>query len=295
MAKYFALVVALLAWTPFAAWADSGDVVVLLTEIVGEGVDGSSADQVGFWWSSADNPQWTKSDDAVFQGLREAGVGPMTPQKVNISRIYRRPGLSPANAAQLGGLLNVNRVLVGQIEYRPIKAVAPLGYHGVEVRAEVELVAAGSTDGVSLQRFTVQRRVYGSASDALLEEARAITGAALGEVMGRSLRRSGGEIGVQGGATLLAVRNVERAANLESLRSRLLAIEEVDRVVERWASEGIIALEINPGSNTPDDIAEYVFRVVENHEFDDFRIQRSERRTEHGVVEFWVEPRDVRY
>lgn len=273
-----------------AAANTGGDVVVLITEIVGEGINGEEP-EVGFWWSSSEMPRWTASDDVVLEALRRVGIEPMMPGEVNISRIYRRPALSTANAAQLGALIDGQRVLVGKVEYRRLSAVAPLGYRGVEATAEVELVPAGASDGISLQRFTVTRVVYGHDEDVLLEQARQLAGAALGEVMGRSLIRASGELGTADVGPLLTLRNVERAENLERIRQRLLEIDEVHRVVERWASEGVIALQVNPGTEDSAAVADYAFRVLENHDFDEFRIQRSQNPSAENVVEFWVESR----
>lgn len=219
----------------------------------------------------------------------------MRPGEMNISRIYRRPDLSTANAAQLGGLLGGKQVLVGRVEYRRIEAVAPLNYSGIEARAEVELIVAGASDGISLQRFTVQRHYFGNdGGDELLEVARSQAGESLGELMGYSLSRIGGSVGLVSEKPLLGLRNLERAENLEAIRRRLLEIEEVHSVVERWASEGIIALEINPGIDD-EETSNYAIRVLENHRFDEFSLEREASVVDEGLVQFWVEPRERRF
>ncbi len=284
------VLVAMMVGLPSVAAAQSsGQVVLFLTEVVEEDISGATPG-VSFWWESAQTPQWTRSDEVIFAALREAGVEPQVPRETNISRIYRRPHLSPVNAAQLGALMETDRVLVGTVEYKPLERLAPLGSPGVLVRADVELIAAGSADGVSLQRFTVERRVFGRSDVGLLEKARAQAGQALGEVIGYGLKSTGGNVGVASDATLLALRNVERARYLEEIRDRLLALEEVHEVRERWASEGVIALEINPGEPGTADVVDYVFRVLEHHEFDEFRVLRHDRPVADGVAEFWVEP-----
>lgn len=285
-----ALIVAasMLAW-PMTGWAgDDADVVLLLTEVVDE--PDADDHRIAFWWSQADRPDWTETDQVVFEALRAAGVNPVMPEEIDISRIYRRPGLSNDNAAHLGRLLDGDRVLVGEVQYQPLAPVAPLGYHGLEARAVVDLVPAGAAESVSLERFTVTRNVFAPRPDDLLDRARQAIGGALGEVMGQSLRRAGGEVGSQNHDDLLAVRNVERAENLEAIRERIVAIDEVERVVERWASEGIIALEVL-AHNDESGIAEYAFRVLENHEFDDFDLMRHEHPAADGVTEFWLQPR----
>ncbi len=285
------LIVAAFWWPVSATAVEDADVAVLLTEVVEAGVDDGDQ-QIAFWWSQADEPQWTVSDDVVFAALRNAGVEPVVPESVDISRIYRRPGLSTENAAQLGRLLDADRVLVGEVQYTVLGPVAPLGYTGVEARAVVELVPAGDSEGVSLERFTVTRKVFGDSAAELLDEARQVAGTALGEVMGQSMRRAGGEVGSRNGDSLLALRNVERAENLEKVRERLLSIDDVERVVERWASEGLIALDIKT-TGGDSGVVEYAFRVLENHEFEGFDLMLNERPTVDGVTEFWLTPRQT--
>lgn len=296
-ASFFSLMVGLALFfgsLDRAEASSGGNIVVLLTEIADAGVV-SEGQEVSFWWSGGQRAQWTGTDEAVFSGLRRAGVEPLKPSEINISRIYRRPDLAATNAAQLGGLLGGQQVLVGRVEYGVIPGIAPLNFDGIEARAEVELIAAGSSDGISLQRFTVERHFFGERGDGrLFEEAQAELGEALGELMGYSLSRIGGTVGVESEKPLLGLRNLERAENLEILRRRLLEIEEVHSVVERWASEGIIALEINPGVDDGE-VSSYAIRVLENHHFDEFRLEREPSQVGDGLVQFWVEPVERRY
>ena len=285
-----AVVIAILLVSTEARAQGGGDVVVLITELMGAGV-GEADPGAHFWWSGTTEPSWTESDQLLFEALRKEGVAPLVPATVNISRIYRRPLLPLVNAAQLGALLGGQRVLVGKVEYRALDPVPPLGVEGIEVIADVELVAAGSTEGISLQRLTVSRTVYGEPGAELLVAARSLGVGALAEVMGRSLKRRGGEVGAASEHLLVTFRNVGSAANLEALRRRLLEVEEVERVGERWASEGLIALEINPGGPGGADLIEYAIRVLEHHPFEEFRLQRHPRPTVEGTVEFWLEPR----
>ncbi|TXD37866.1 hypothetical protein FRC98_09315 [Lujinxingia vulgaris] len=266
-----------------------GQVVALMTEVVEAGILGDQP-RVTFWWSEAGQPRWTPSDEAFNAALQARGVSLATSPQQSISRIYRRPALSTANAAQLGALLGGERVLVGQVTYRAMGPVWPLGVEGIEASAELELVAAGSVEGVSLQRFTVTRHYYGEDLGALLESARQEVGGALGDVAGRGLRRVAGPVGIATAEPLLAVRNAGKAGHLERVRERLLELDEVHAVVERWASEGIIALEINPGELTSPDVIEYAVRVLEGHSFDNFSISPVAGSRMEGVHELWIEP-----
>lgn len=264
------------------------DVLVLLTEIVDADVTGE--EEIRFWWRGTDEPRWTTTDRAVFDGLRAGGVEPVEPREVDISRIYRRPDLSGENAAQIGGLMDAPRVLVGTVEYRRIDPVVPLRYGGIEVRAEVELLPGGDGDPVALDRFNVTRRFYEGQPEELLAEARQLAGKALGEVMGRTLQRARGEIGMTVDRDLLALRDLERADNLEAVRDRLAELEEVERVVERWAAEGVVALDVVPaGDRSHREVLEYATRVVANHDFEEFRLVASDQPVAENTVEFRVD------
>lgn len=303
----FAAVVALMGLmvTASTAMADQqGDVAVLLTEVVEPGVVDDDQ-QIGFWWSSAGEPRWTGSDEMVFEALQQAGVTPRQPGTVDISRIYRRPDLSVDNAAQLGRLLGVDRVLVGEVVYSPVGPVPPLGHRGVQARADVTLVPSGNSDAVALDQFTVTRqvfehpgedgtiRVFEDRPGGLIDHAREVTGSALGEVMGQSFRRASGRVGVDSDQQLLALRDVQRAAHLETIREMLVGLDEVASVVKRWAAEGVIALEIEPADPRDDDAADYARRVLENHDFEDFDLTASsDGAVLDGVYELWLESRE---
>src|SRR5699024_9801250 len=104
------------------------------------------------------------------------------------------------------GLLEASKVLVGSVEYRPLGNVAPLDFKGIEARAEVELVSAGESDGLSIQRFTIHRHFFASGEvDDLLESAQKETGEALEKMMGYSLRRSAGPVGIKSDKPLLGI------------------------------------------------------------------------------------------
>ena len=291
-----ALCAAMLMAPTAAAQSVDTDVAVFLTEVV-EKADGTT-EKISFWWSDAGEPTWTASDEVVFAALREAGVEPVQPQVVDISRIHRRPGISTENAAQLGALVQAERVLVGEVYYRVLDPVAPLGYPGVEARAEVDLVPVRDAQGVSLDRFTVRRQVFSSngadASD-LFEDAREVAGRALGDVMGQSLRRSIGEVGTSSEVPLLSLRNLERAENLEMIRERLRELDEVDDVIERWAAEGTIAVEIIPSDGDPQGVFDYVDRLLANHEFDGFQLIRGDSSVAGGGAEYWLEPEHTEF
>ena len=268
----------------------SSDVALLLTQVADSSIDGAQ-EEVAFWWQGQEEPLWTESDARVMEALERSGVSVAMPEQVEVSRIYRRPGLSTSNGAQLGTLLEVDRVLVGQVEYRPIEGRPPLHYPGIEAQATVDLVPAGDSEGLSMERFEVTRRVYGRDFETLWARATEELGEALGEAMGHHLRRTGAEVGAGSGDRAIVVRNVERAQYLETLREALQGVEAVDSVRPRWVSEGIIALGLEPQEGTTEDRARAdAMAALEGGEFEGFelRYESSSDVSEHG--EIWLEP-----
>ncbi|MBA2661862.1 MAG: hypothetical protein H0U74_06175 [Bradymonadaceae bacterium] len=270
-----------------AQQAPAKGVLLLMTEEV-EG-QGGAKPAVNFWWSTPNAPSWTASDKVVIEALKSQGMEAVVVRDANISRIYRTANISLANAATLGGLLGAERVIVGQIRYRTLAAVEPLNLVGVEAYAAVHLVAAGAADADSLKRFTVERQSFGADATSALEDVRGQTAQALGLLMGKTLIKGAGPVGVTSKERLIGLRNVESAQVLDAIKKFLVEIEVVEAVRERWASEGIIALEINPGALDGEDRIEYVLRVLENHSFDGFRVVRNSGQRSANLAEFFIE------
>ncbi len=262
--------------------------VLLLVSEEFEGADAKNT--VNFWWSSPQNPAWTKSDTVMMDVLRKAGVNAVDPQNANISRIYRTANLSMANASALGSLLGAQQVIVGQIRYRELAPVMPLNLAGLEADATLHLLAAGSSDVSAMKRFTVERQGFGVDREAVLDDMRLQTAQAAGGLISGTLSKSSGPVGIQTTERLIGLKNIGNASILADVKAFLKEIESVEAVVERWASEGIIALEVNPGKVDNPDGIEYVLRVLESHSFDGFRLVRNHNAPVGGLAEFYVEP-----
>jgi hypothetical protein len=259
--------------------------VVLITEVVEDG----ERRQTAFWWENAREPAWTVTDRLVLEELSARSIAHVRPGQTNISRIHRRPHLSLENGSTLGGLLGASQVLVGEVRYEVEPRIVQLGLYGVRATAQVELVAAQVAQPRSLKRFTVERRVFASNRDEALEQAREQTARALGAVIAANLSRSAAPVGIASKEPLIGLRNAESHVVLEQIIEFLVKLEGVDAVRERWAAEGIIALEINPGRIDADDVIEYVLRVLEHHTFEDFRLTRRRSGPVADLAEFDVE------
>ena len=273
------------------AEASSADVAVLLTQVV-DGAIEEADEEVAFWWQGSEEPRWTASDQWIFEALEDSGVDVARPAQVEISRIYQRPGLSRSNAAQMGTLLDVDRVLVGEVEYRPISANPPLNYAGIEARAKVDLVPAGDAEGVSMERFEITRQVYGPELSGLWQDSTEALGKALGEAMGHHLRRTGAEVGAGDGDRSIVLRNVERAQYLDEVRASMQALEVVASVRPRWASEGIVALAVIAGDGVSQRQATAeAMHALESEQFEAFDLRFSDESSVSSSGEVWLEPR----
>ncbi|MFU8802320.1 MAG: hypothetical protein ACNA8W_00785 [Bradymonadaceae bacterium] len=267
--------------------ASSQGTLLLITEVVDRGAD--EEPQIAYWWYAPGEPAWTPTDQGVLQELKTRGVTHAVVGKTNISRIYRRPNLSLDNAATLGGLIGATEVIVGQVRYQVEPRLAQLGLHTVRAEVVVDLVSAQGSGARSLKRFTIERQVFAVNQDNALIEARKQTSRALGVLLASTLSKSAGPVGAKSEERLIGIRNAENSRILDQVMAFLIELDAVDAVQERWAAEGIIALEINPGRVDGDDVIEYVLRVLEHHSFDEFRLTRHQRGDIDDLAEFFVE------
>ena len=153
--SWFALFVALLL-APALAAAEPG-LLVLVTEI-------DEAGAPSFWWAGA-TPAWTTADAHLRDALEREGGGFAAPATIaNLSKIYRRPDPSDANALAMASVLGHDRVLVGTATVSRSQ-LAPLGSVGVSVRLEARLVAAGNGAPEVVSRLDLTRVSWAQTED----------------------------------------------------------------------------------------------------------------------------------
>jgi hypothetical protein len=267
------------------------DVLLLITEKVA--LERGESPAVRYWWIEPDSPQWTESDERLRDEIAEAGVELVSLSgQQRISRIYRMPSLSLSNAATLGSLLGARRVIVGTISYQRQPGIDVLGLQRVDASAEVSLMSAESGESEPLQRFTVEREAFAADPDEALERVRREASAALATVVASTLMRGAGPVGVHTDEQLIGLRNVDSARALEAIKTFLEGLDEVDAVGVRWAAEGLIALEINPGDTDSEATLEYVSRALTNQSFEDFAVSTRANTSSNSLIEFDVEHGD---
>lgn len=266
----------------------SDDLLLLITEKVDGGLSGEQQPARHFWWEQSATPNWSASDKIIRQVLGQKKVGVLTPSgSVQISKIYRRPELSAGNAATLGELVGANRVLVGTISYSREQPVEPLGLRRVSANAEIQLLSAES--GASpLQRFTVEREAFSPRSDEALSQVRQELSRALGTLVAATVRRGAGPVGVQAEEGYIGLRNAENGETLQAVIQFLEGLDVVTEVNIRWASEGLIALELNPGTKDSADTIEYAIRALASQKFEKFSLVQNAHAAVGGLAEFDV-------
>jgi hypothetical protein len=271
--------------------ATARDVLLLITEEVA--LEEGASTTVRYWWVQPDQPKWTESDAILRNALTQSGVDLVgLSSKVRISKIYRTPNLSLANAATLGSLVGAKRVLVGNITYERKKGVGALGLERVAATADVSLVSAESGETSALSRFTVEREGFAGSADEALAQARQESTDALAALVSNTLMRGPGPVGVQAEEKFIGLRNAENALVLQKVKNFLEGLDQVESVGVRWASEGVVALEVNPGKKDAEDIIEYAIRALKNQSFEEFTLAARGTPSAEGLAEFNVSAGD---
>jgi hypothetical protein len=263
------------------------DVLPLVTEEVT--LEQGQSPTVRYWWVQPGSPTWTESDKRVRQSLATKGVDLVDlSADVRISKIYRRPSLSASNAATLGSLVGAKRVLVGTISYTRKQGVGPLGLAHVSATADVSLVSAESGESAALSRFTVERAGFAQSADEALEQVRQQTTDALSSMIANSLMRGPGPVGVYSDEMFIGLRSPQNALVLQKVTTFLEGLEQISAVQVRWSSEGVVALEVNPGKVDTQDVVEYAIRALANQSFEEFVLARRAHPSAEGIAEFSV-------
>jgi hypothetical protein len=250
--------------------AADAQILPLITERSG----GSSS----FWWEEPADPAFSDFEQAL---LREAAgliidVSTLS-DPPGVSRIYRVPDLSATNARNLGGLFEANQVLVGDLVVGESEMAAG-GFFWV---AEAEISYRLLSVDVEVTHAESRRIFLGRGTDAAAARDAAVSHAAeyLAEVVSRLQSRLDPTAEADATSPTLLLIGLERAATLVALKGELRRHGEiVTDVREVWASEGVIALEVElaPGKQMGD--LEQLLMAIEGDESRDQPIEVGTRR-----------------
>lgn len=246
----------LLVGIAFGGVASADELFVLVTE---RDIDGAQSS----WWAEGATPQWTATDEALRAALQHTGVGfHAVGDLSSLSKIYRTASPTDANAMAMASIFGATRVLVGTVAYAPT-TLQPLGLSGWTAEVSLRLIERGDRGPVLLKELAFHRARWSASPDEALAAVReeVATSVAGGAVVG--LVRKVGPVGVPSEEPFVAVIGPSTRGAVEALRSKLGELAGVEGVIERWGSEGVVALEINPDKrDSRDAIAGYVNLVI---------------------------------
>jgi hypothetical protein len=260
------------------ASGDEPDVLFLITERV---VDASGeTEETRFWWSNPSAPEWTETDRRLTTALDERGIGFLSPEgETRISRIYRRPDLSTNNAAALASILGARRIVVGRVTYRRVRALTAAGLVGVDARASMKVIDVTASEPEVLRDYRLGRSVYvpstgtSTSESSGLDRARERLVPAMARLLDQTLSIVSGEVGVESDEPLLTFYGLERAAALDAIRRVIEELDPVESTGVRWAAEGVVALELNPGDASDTSLVRRAAEVLRDHSFEPLRLK----------------------
>ncbi len=237
---WFVFVGMILASAP--ALAGSGTLPLVTVQ------DGEKSPQA--WWSHAKPGAISTMEAKLLEALKVSGLPVLNPQQMPerpaISRIYRRPKLSTANAINLAGLHGAGSTLTGKIQFAPIPPVEMLALQGAQAEATVTLLSL--PDGRTLLETHMVRRAYDADATVARQKAQESLVADLSQLMAASLRQASAPVGVTREEPFVCIAGLWGKAPLEQVKGVLKGLEGVEDVSLAWMAEGMVALDLNPDS-----------------------------------------------
>jgi len=208
-------------------------------------------DQEHYWWAEPNTPRWTESDEALKTILSDIGVPVVDPSTMpdppQISRlVYGHGRLSTTNAINLAVLFGAKRLITGVTVVEPVGPSPIFGYPGFKVSLDLHVFTTNTT--VELLPVAIEEVAFAEDANEARRRAteRAFARARLMLAHLPALQEA--EVGVPSAEPVLVVTGLEDAAPLVELKRQLKTFEGVTDVMEVWAAEGVVAVEINPGA-----------------------------------------------
>lgn len=236
------------------ATADEG-LLVLVTE---ETADDTGIDQA-FWWESGAAPAWSPTDLALREALKAVGAGFSEPANLSsLSKIYRKPAPSDTNATAMATVFGRTTVLVGTVRYRPT-TLRPVGLVGWTAEVSVRLVDRAASGTQVLRAVTFDRARWASNDDEARASLRQDVASGISAAIAGGLTRNVGPVGLDSDELMVGIVAPSTRAALDAARTKLASFAGVTSVQERWAAEGVVVLEVNPGVvDPPESMRQYV-------------------------------------
>jgi hypothetical protein len=192
------------------------------------------------WWVDDHVP--TDGVDEAITGMNDTRwISPDRATTSNtISRLLRRPDITPSNAVALAELFGASSVLIGVV-YESERGELPLlGLSRCELGIQASLLSVETSATIASLEFATS--AYAERADDACSEARSLLLAWVTEYLPGS---AGSQFGIPSDAPTVQVASPDGAAPYVALRDHIRRSHpEVIDLVERWASEGNIAVEL---------------------------------------------------
>ncbi|MEL6181043.1 MAG: hypothetical protein AAFS10_18945, partial [Myxococcota bacterium] len=202
-----------------------------------------------FWWSAGRSASLSPPERALLEPARSQGLAVLDPGAVAnpppISRIYRRPDLTPANAINLAGLYGASAVVLGRVVRRPHGAADAVGLAGHEVEVALRVLSVQSRR--ELGRFAVTRHAFAPEEDAARREALAAAMAEAGMWVAAQGSQMAGSTAVgldDRDEPYMVVSGLWTMEALATLQKRIA--QQAGSVRLAWLAPGRVGLDIAP-------------------------------------------------
>ena len=262
MIRWVTAVAILLATFVNASVASADDVLLVVTEQTAEVGSPNDSAVDSYWWGSDTEPMWTPTDIALRDALASHSIPTASVSSAaQLSRVYRRPLLTDSNAVAMASVFGASRVLIGVVRYEPT-TLNPPGLPGW--RAVVDCRLLNSRTSEVLAEVRVRRARWAPNDDEALTSVRTDVTRAVAQSIGASLvaPATPTDVGFAHDELMLGIQAATTRPALDEVRQKLETIAGVTGVVVRWATQGMIVMEVNPGAADARASLEQVFSLL---------------------------------
>lgn len=239
--------------SPDASNNNPGGLLCIITEHPSAALQKPSpSDSPKFWWSNSPTFTATTTDLTLLSALRAAHIpviDPATfPNPPQLSqRVFGRPDLSDANAQNLASLFGASFVLRGDATCDPLPPSVYLREQaGAHASLSVRLMSTRTEQ--ALLSLRLDAAAFAPDTPSACTQALAVIASRLQENLQHATSLQDAQAPIwDGDEPLIILSGLNHAAPLVQLKKHLRTNPEVKDIFERWAAEGHIALDINPG------------------------------------------------
>jgi len=260
------------ALAPATAYAEPG-VLLAVTEVDADA-------QARYWWTSSEAPEWTGTDRALMATLETIGLSAVDPSSDPAaprisSVVYGHPHLTATNAINLASLFGAPRVIAGTVAYERLPAPPPLETSGARVDVDLHVFATSSS--IEVLPLELEEVAYAETFEAARERALERVLERVEALLSHTRALAEARVGIPSQEPVLVVTGLREAGPLIALKRFLKQRDEIDDALERWAAEGVIAVELNPEVVDEPTVIMRAIDALLRHQFDGFVVREVSR------------------